>query len=85
MFAFQRLSAVIHFWILLNVTVCFGFYLPGLAPVNYCRESEASPQCKVSDSMHHRNKSHLIWFNEIRSLSKFVRFISSELVDLLRG
>lgn len=35
-------------WILVCLNVCFGFYLPGLAPVNYCRDSESSPQCKVS-------------------------------------
>lgn len=42
------LNCALHIWILLNVNVCYSFYLPGLAPVNYCRESESSPQCKVS-------------------------------------
>lgn len=46
----KYLSSALNIWILLNVSVCFGFYLPGLAPVNYCRESESSPQCKVSVS-----------------------------------
>lgn len=35
-------------WILGCLNVCLGFYLPGLAPVNYCRESESSSLCKVS-------------------------------------
>lgn len=43
------LNDTLSIWILLSVlNVCCGFYLPGLAPVNYCRESESSPQCKVS-------------------------------------
>lgn len=25
------------------------FYLPGLAPVNYCKESEKTKSCKVSE------------------------------------
>lgn len=25
------------------------FYLPGLAPVNYCKEGETSQTCKVSE------------------------------------
>lgn len=30
------------------ITVNRAFYLPGLAPVNYCRPTEKSHACKVS-------------------------------------
>lgn len=45
MFSLKRLSSLKNLWILLWLNVCVGFYLPGLAPVNYCRESESS-SCK---------------------------------------
>lgn len=50
MIKFIYLRDVIYLWLLLNSNVCFGFYLPGLAPVNYCRDTE-SLQCKVSSYM----------------------------------
>ena len=50
MFLSKRLNSVNHWWFLICLNVCYGFYLPGLAPVNYCRESEASSQCKVSEN-----------------------------------
>lgn len=50
MFLHKSITSGYHWWILICFNVCYGFYLPGLAPVNYCtRESEASPQCKVSE------------------------------------
>lgn len=44
----KNFYSIKHLWILLSLNVCYGFYLPGLAPVSYCRDSEASPNCKVS-------------------------------------
>lgn len=34
--------------LLTNLHSSKSFYLPGLAPVNYCKASESSPTCKVS-------------------------------------
>lgn len=50
------------------------FYLPGLAPVNYCKETETSPTCKVSIitknrtlvyycSQDYEKKSQLLWYS----------------------
>lgn len=58
MFLHKNLRSVNHLWILICLNVCYGFYLPGLAPVNYCRESEASPQCKVSVILIEIEKQH---------------------------
>lgn len=34
-------------WLTIGFHVSNGFYLPGLAPVNYCVKSEAPEACKV--------------------------------------
>lgn len=39
------LITVNNWWILMFFGVCYGSY----TPVNYCRESETSPLCKVSE------------------------------------
>lgn len=46
MFSPGRRLSVINLWILCWLNVCLGFYLPGLAPVNYCREGDSNV-CKV--------------------------------------
>lgn len=33
---------------LVVISAANGFYLPGLAPVNYCREKEVTKNCKVA-------------------------------------
>lgn len=44
---YKKLSTLIIIITFLS-SICHGFYLPGLAPVNYCRKSESNGQCKVS-------------------------------------
>lgn len=34
-------------WLVLTLTVSEAFYLPGLAPVNFCKKTEVSTTCKV--------------------------------------
>lgn len=41
------------FWICFTCFLCVSeaFYLPGLAPVNYCKKGEDSEACKVNNFM----------------------------------
>lgn len=42
--------ALVALWLTLSVvSQVDAFYLPGLAPVNFCKKSESSDACKVSD------------------------------------
>ncbi|XP_054082413.1 uncharacterized protein Tm9sf2_0 isoform X3 [Zeugodacus cucurbitae] len=56
--------------VLLNVQYVWSFYLPGLAPVNYCVKSDSSNSCKGlhGDSF----LVALFWKSESLQLSCFI-------------
>nr|CAD7413336.1 unnamed protein product [Timema cristinae] len=39
-------NRLLQIFLTLHTTGFYGFYLPGLAPVNYCKEGEGSDTCK---------------------------------------
>lgn len=44
----RQLNLPAFLLILLQISVTNGFYLPGLAPKNFCKKSDATSACKVS-------------------------------------
>lgn len=44
-------------WVFGYLNLCVGFYLPGIAPKNYCKKSEASEACKVSNYLRRSHPS----------------------------
>ena len=41
--------------------VIYSFYLPGLAPVNYCKKKEESETCKVRTSF----EIAIVWTDDV--------------------
>lgn len=42
-------SRVSFLWILVLFNFAFAFYLPGLAPVNFCPKDQEKANCKVKN------------------------------------
>lgn len=48
----MQFTSLVVVCLCLLANVALGFYLPGLAPVNYCKTSESSDGCKVRYKFH---------------------------------